>query len=53
VMPNAIVPEAAASPTNPGTQQFSVDLSDVTERVRIVTPARTEGARLASRRLWS
>ena len=46
VMPNGIVPEAAASPTNPAIEQFAVDLSGVTERIRIVTPARTDGPRL-------
>jgi electron transfer flavoprotein alpha subunit len=46
VMPNAVAPEPAASSTNPAIEQFAVDLSDVTERVRMVTPARTEGARL-------
>jgi electron transfer flavoprotein alpha subunit len=46
VMPNAIVPRPAATPSNPTIEQFSVDLSDVTERVRVITPARTEGARL-------
>ena len=46
VMPNAVSPEPAGSPTNPAIEQFAVDLSGVTERIRIVTPARTDGARL-------
>jgi electron transfer flavoprotein alpha subunit len=46
VMPNAVVPESVASPTNPAIEQFPADLSAVTERIRVVTPARTEGARL-------
>ena len=46
VMPNAGAPEPAASRTNPTLKEFSVDLSAVTERIRVVTAARMEGTRL-------
>jgi electron transfer flavoprotein alpha subunit len=46
VMPNAVVAEPASTASNPAVEEFSVDLSDVTERVRVVTPAKAEGARL-------
>ena len=46
VMPNAVEPEAAASPSSPTIEAFAVDLSGVEEPIRVVTPAQTEGARL-------
>jgi len=46
VMPNAVATEPASAPSAPVVEEFAVDLSSVTERIRVVTPARTEGARL-------
>jgi electron transfer flavoprotein alpha subunit len=46
LIPNAIAPEPASAPSTPAVEEFAVDLSSVTERIRVVTPARMEGARL-------
>jgi electron transfer flavoprotein alpha subunit len=46
LMPNAIAAESAEAPSTPAVETFSVDLADVNERIRVVTPARTEGERL-------
>ena len=45
-MPNAVAAQPAETPSSPQTSEFAVDLSSITERIRIVRPARTEGARL-------
>jgi electron transfer flavoprotein alpha subunit len=46
VMSNTVAAEPAPTPTNPSPEEFPVDLSGVLERVRVVTPAHAEGARL-------
>lgn len=46
VMLNAIAPEPAEAPSNPAVEQFPVDLNGVEQRIRVVTPARSEGQRL-------
>jgi electron transfer flavoprotein alpha subunit len=46
VMPNAIAAEPSSAPSTPAVEDFSVDLSGLHERVRVVTPAEAEGARL-------
>jgi electron transfer flavoprotein alpha subunit len=45
VMPNAAQAEAASQPTNPIVEEFAVD-TVAKERIRVVTPAKSEGARL-------
>ena len=51
LMPNAVPAEPAQAPSTPAVENFSVDLTNVTERIRVVTPARTEGARLEDAQL--
>ena len=46
VMPNAVEPTPAESPTSPTVRQIPVDLAGVEERTRIVEPAHAEGPRL-------
>jgi electron transfer flavoprotein alpha subunit len=46
LMPNAVAAQPAETPSSPQASEFAVDLSSITERIRIVRPARTEGARL-------
>jgi electron transfer flavoprotein alpha subunit len=46
LMPNAVAAQPAETLSKPKAQEFAVDLSSSTERIRIVRPARTEGARL-------
>ncbi len=46
VMPNAIAPQPAASPSSPQVEDIAMDLGALVERIRVVTPASTEGARL-------
>jgi electron transfer flavoprotein alpha subunit len=46
LMPNAVAGEPADAPSTPAVETFSVDLTGIDERIRMVTPARTEGERL-------
>ena len=46
MMPSAVAPEPAATPSDPAVEQFPVDLSRVNERIRVISPARREGQRL-------
>jgi electron transfer flavoprotein alpha subunit len=46
VMPNAVEPKPADAPSTPAVEEFVPDLSAVAERIRVVTPAWAEGARL-------
>jgi electron transfer flavoprotein alpha subunit len=46
VMPNAVAPEPAPGPGRPAMEQLDFDLSGLKERVRVITPAAREGARL-------
>jgi electron transfer flavoprotein alpha subunit len=46
VMPNAVGAQPAAEPSSPGVKAFDVDLSTITERIRVISPAKAEGARL-------
>ena len=46
VMPNALAPEPAATPTSPTVEAFEAGLSGTVERIRLVTPAHSEGQRL-------
>ena len=46
VLPNAVEPAPAGSPTNPTVRQVAVDLSGVEERTRVVEPAHSDGPRL-------
>jgi electron transfer flavoprotein alpha subunit len=46
VMPNAVTPEPGATPSNPVIVEFTVALSAIEERIRVVTPAKREGPRL-------
>ena len=46
VMPNALQPEPAATPTSPEVEPFDIGLNSAVERIRVVTPARSEGPRL-------
>lgn len=46
VMPNAVEPEAANPAGRPEVTEFRPDLSGVTERVRVVSPAESVGPRL-------
>jgi electron transfer flavoprotein alpha subunit len=46
VMPNAVEPQPSEQRSAPITERIAVDLSRVEERIRVVSPARSEGARL-------
>jgi electron transfer flavoprotein alpha subunit len=46
LLANSVDPEPAPTPTSPAIDQVDVDLSSVTERVRVVEAARAEGPRL-------
>jgi len=46
LVPGALSPEPAASPTSPRCRTHAPDLAGVAERVRVVEPARAEGPRL-------
>lgn len=46
VMPNTLKPQPAAAPSAPVERDITVDLCNVEERIRVVSPARGEGPRL-------
>jgi electron transfer flavoprotein alpha subunit len=46
LMANAVSPEAAEAPSTPAVETFAADLGAVEERIRVIEPARAEGARL-------
>jgi electron transfer flavoprotein alpha subunit len=46
IQANAVLPEAASSPSSPERVAFEADLTSVSERIRVVDAAQSEGPRL-------